>query len=41
MATVDLAAVDIGVQVSRVSLHLYPRNKPQAVHVLVTGQLYL
>ena len=41
MATVDPAAVDIGVQVSQVSLHLYPRNELQAVHLLVAGQLYL
>ena len=41
VATVDPAAVDIGVQVSRVSLHLYPRIELQAFQLLVAGRLYL
>ena len=41
MATVDPVAVDIGVQLSHVSLHLYLRSELQAVHLLVAGRLYL
>ena len=41
MATVDPVAVDIGVQLSHVSLHLYLRSELQALHMLVAGRLYL
>ena len=41
VATVETAAVDIGVQLSHVSLHLYLQSELQAVHLLVAGWLYL
>ena len=41
VATVDTAAVEIGVQLSHVSLHLYLQSELQAVHLLIAGRLYL
>ena len=41
VATVDPVAVDTGMQLSHVSLHLYLRSELQALHMLVAGRLYL
>ena len=41
VTTVDTAVVDIGVQVSWVSLHLYLRSQLLSLHLLVAGRLYL
>ena len=41
MATVDTAAVEIGVQLTHVSLHLYLQSELRVVHLLVAGRLYL